>query len=317
MKLIVQIPCLNEEKTLPITVSDIPRQVEGIDEVEILVIDDGSTDRTVEAAQEAGVDHIVRFPKRKGLAKAFMAGIDACLRLGADIIVNTDADNQYEGSDIPKLIQPILEGKAEMVIGDRQVDTISHFSPMKKRLQKIGSWVVRQVSHTQVSDTTSGFRAYSREAALNINVLSWFSYTLETIIQAGSKDIAIENVTVGVNEQLRESRLSSSTGAYLRGSIPTIVRIYTMYQPLKVFFYIGAMMFFSGFFIGLRFLYFYFTAGGTGHIQSLILSSMLLIVGFQIVMIGLVADVISANRKLIEDVLLRAKKLELFLRKKS
>ena len=317
MKLIVQIPCLNEEKTLPITVADIPRRVEGVDEVEILIIDDGSTDRTVEVARELGVEHIVRFPKHKGLAKAFMAGMDACLKLGADIIVNTDADNQYRGSDIPKLIGPILEGKAEMVIGDRQVDTIPHFSPVKKRLQKIGSWVVRQVSYTEVSDTTSGFRAYSREAALNINIVSWFSYTLETIIQAGSKDIAIENVSVGVNEKLRESRLFSSTGAYLRRSIPTIVRIYTMYQPLKVFFYIGAMMFFSGFLVGLRFLYFYFTTGGTGHIQSLILSSILLLVGFQIVMIGLVADVIAANRKLIENTLLRIRKIELLLGGKS
>ena len=310
-KLIVQIPCLNEEETLPATVRDIPRQIEGVDQVEILVIDDGSTDRTREVAREIGVEHIVGFPRHKGLTKAFTAGIDACLKLGADIIVNTDGDNQYKGSDIPKLIRPILEGNAEMVVGDRQVDTIAEFSPLKKRLQKLGSWVVRKAANAYVSDTTSGFRAYSREAALNMNVLSWFSYTLETIIQAGSKDIAIANVSVGTNRKLRESRLFGGMGFYLRRSFATIVRIYAMYQPLRVFFYTGTLMLSLGFLIGLRFLYFYLTTGGTGHIQSLILASILLIVGFQIVMIGLLADVIAANRKLIEDVLTRVRRMEI------
>ncbi len=311
MKLIIQIPCLNEEKTLPITVGDIPRSIPGIDEVEILIIDDGSTDRTVEVAKECGVNHIVKIPQTKGLANGFKAGIDACLRLGADIIVNTDGDNQYKGQDIPKLIQPILEQKAEMIIGNRQIDTIDHFSDTKKFLQKFGSWVVRLASATDVPDTTSGFRAYSREAALKINVLSEFTYTLETIIQAGQKNITVSHVPIGTNEKLRESRLFKSIRDYISRSIVTIVRIYTMYRPLKVFMRLGAIIFGLGFLLGLRYLYFMFTGSGGGHIQSLILTTILIVMGFQIWVFGLLADLISANRKLNEETLYRVRKLEL------
>lgn len=311
MKLIVQIPCLNEEKTLPITVRDIPRKIEGIDKVEILIIDDGSTDRTVEVAKEIGVDHIVRFRNRKGLARAFMSGIDASLKLGADIIVNTDGDNQYKGEDIPKLIKPILDGKADFVMGERNIDSNPDFSPIKKRLQRLGSWVVRQFSETDIPDTTSGFRAYSREAALNINVVSPYTYTLETIIQAGKKHMAITSVPIGTNRKLRESRLFSSIFQYIERSITTIIRMYTMYQPLRVFFYVGTTIFSIGFLIGLRFLYFYLTGSGAGHVQSLILSAVLLILGFQLFMMGLIGDIISSNRRLIEDILYRVKKAEL------
>ena len=312
MKLIVQIPCFNEEETLPITVKDIPRNIKGIDKVEVLVIDDGSTDRTSEVAKELGVEHIVRFNRNKGLAKAFSAGLDACLKLGADIIVNTDADNQYKGEDIPKLIKPILEGKADIVVGDRQIDTIKDFSFMKKKLQKIGSLVVRHVSGTDIPDATSGFRAFSREAALNINVLSPFTYTLETIIEAGNKGMVIIGVPIRTNPKCRESRLYKNIGQYIVRSIITIIRIYTMYQPLKTFFYVGGLVFFAGFLLGLRFLYFYLIGNGAGHIQSLILAAVLLIAGFMIIMIGLVADIVSFNRKMVEDVLYRIKKMEVF-----
>ncbi len=310
MKLIVQIPCFNEEKTLPMTVKDIPRDIKGIDKVEVLVIDDGSTDRTSNVAKELGVEHIVRFNRNKGLAKAFSAGLDACLKLGADIIVNTDADNQYKGEDIPKLIKPILEGEADIVIGDRQIDTIKDFSFLKKKLQKIGSLVVRQVSGTDVPDATSGFRAFSKEAALNINVLSPFTYTLETIIEAGKKDMIIISVPIRTNPKRRESRLYKNIGQYIVRSIITMIRIYTMYQPLKTFFYVGGVILLAGFLLGVRFLYYYFIGNGTGHIQSLILAAVLLIAGFMIIMIGLVADIVSSNRKLIEDTLYRVKKME-------
>jgi len=312
MKLIVQIPCFNEEETLPITVKDIPRNIKGIDKVEVLVIDDGSTDRTSEVAKELGVEHIVRFNRNKGLAKAFSAGLDACLKLGADIIVNTDADNQYKGEDIPKLIKPILEGKADIVVGDRQIDTIKDFSFMKKKLQKIGSLVVRHVSGTDIPDATSGFRAFSREAALNVNVLSPFTYTLETIIEAGNKGMVIIGVPIRTNPKCRESRLYKNIGQYIVRSIITMIRIYTMYQPLKTFFYVGGLVFFAGFLLGLRFLYFYLIGNGAGHIQSLILAAVLLIAGFMIIMIGLVADIVSFNRKMVEDVLYRIKKMEVF-----
>jgi len=315
MKLVVQIPCLNEEKTLPLTIRDIPRNIEGIDKVEILVVDDGSTDHTSEVAKELGADHIVRFSNTQGLAKAFMAGLDASLKLGADIIVNTDGDNQYKGEDITKLIKPILEGRANMVVGDRETDTIEHFSTTKKILQKMGSWVVRQVSNTEIPDAASGFRAYSKEAALKINVISEFTYTLETIIQAGKKNIAIDYVQITTNEQLRKSRLYSNMLGYVKRSISTILRIYAMYEPLRTFFYIGGLVFVAGLIIASRFLYFYITASGAGHIQSLILAAVLLIVGFQIVIIGLVADLISGNRRLLEDNLYRIRKLELFLGK--
>lgn len=312
-KLIVQIPCFNEEKTLPITLQHIPRKIKGVDVVEILVIDDGSTDNTVAVAKAHGVDHIVRFTHNKGLAEGFLAGLDASLRLGADIIVNTDGDNQYNGADIEKLIEPIVNGKTDIVVGDRQVDNIPHFSPLKKKLQHLGSWVVRQVSGTDIPDATSGFRAFSREAALKINVVSKFSYTLETIIQAGKKNIAIGHVPVGTNQKLRESRLFKNTFSYIKRSLSTIIRIYTMYEPIKTFFLIGGTIFCGGLALSLRFVYYYlFTPyGGQGHIQSLILAAVLFIVGFQVMVIGLLSDLIADNRRLLEDTLYRVKKLEL------
>lgn len=317
MKLIVQLPCYNEEKTLALTVKDIPRQIDGVDEVEILIIDDGSTDRTVEIAKESGVDHIIKFNKNKGLAIAFTAGLDACIKLGADIIVNTDGDNQYKSEYIPKLIKPILEGKADIVVGDRQVTNIEHFSFTKKILQKIGSWVVRQFSGTNIKDTTSGFRAYSKDAALRLNIVSPYTYTLETIIQAGKKHMTIIDVPVKTNKQLRKSRLLKSIPAYIQKQIITIIRMYTMFQPLRVFFYTGVTLFSLGSFGVLRFLYFFFTAGGAGHIQSLVLSGVLIILAFILFMMGLVADTISFNRRLIEDTLYRTRKMELSIRKNT
>lgn len=310
MKLIIQIPCYNEEKTLPLTIRDLPKQINGIDEIEYLIINDGSGDRTVEVARELGVHHIVSFPNNRGLAKAFMAGIDACLKLGADIIVNTDGDNQYNGQDIEKLVRPILEGKAEVVVGDRQTDTIEHFSPLKKKLQKLGSWVVRLASRTDVIDTTSGFRAYSRDAAMRLNVISDYSYTLETIIEAGRKKTAIANVPVRTNEKLRESRLFKSMWGYIKKSASTIIRTYSMYRPLKVFLSLGIIFFSIGFLIGIRYLYFFFNGQGQGHIQSLILSSILITTGFQLGVFGLLADAISAIRKINDELLYRVKKLE-------
>ncbi len=312
-KLIIQIPCLNEAATLPATLADLPRVVPGIDLVEVLVVDDGSTDGTAEVARAHRVNHIVRFRRRKGLAAAFMAGIDACLKQGADYIVNTDGDNQYSGRDIALLVTPLLAGTADIVIGDRNIQDIAHMSPAKKRLQRIGSWVVRQVSNTKVPDTTSGFRAYTREAALRLSIVSEFSYTLESIILAGKKRIAITHVPIRTNPRLRESRLFGSVWTYLKASAATIVRIYAMYEPLKVFSGIGLVFFAVGFAISVRFLYYYVTGAGLGHLQSLILSAVLLIVGFQIALIGLVADVISGNRKLIEDLLYRVRGIELTL----
>ena len=317
MKLIIQIPCYNEEKTLPLTLRDIPRKFRGVDEVEILIVDDGSTDRTVEVAREEGVDHIVRLTNNKGLAEGFMTGIDASLRLGADIIVNTDGDNQYCGEDIQKLIDPIIDGKADMVIGDRNVKEIAHFSFLKKILQLAGSWVVRHLSGTDIPDVTSGFRAFSREAAMRLNVISRFTYTLETIIQAVKKNIAITHVPIRTNKRTRPSRLFSSIPSYIRRSISTITRIWMLYEPMKIFMYIGGLIFIAGLVVSVRFLYFYFTGSGSGHIQSLILSAVMMIVGFQIIMIGFLADIISANRRLIEDVLLRLKRMELFKREKA
>ncbi len=312
-KLIIQIPCYNEEKTLPVTLHAIPRSIKGVDKVEILIIDDGSTDRTVEVARENGADHIVKLTNNKGLAEGFLTGLDACLRLDADIIVNTDGDNQYNGADIEKLIEPIVKGKADIVVGNRQVDNIEHFSLLKKKLQHLGSWVVRQVSGTDIPDTTSGFRAFSRDAALKLNVVSKFSYTLETIIQAGKKNIAITHVPVGTNSKMRESRLFKSTYSYIKRSLATIIRIYTMYEPIKTFFLIGGLIFSGGLILSLRYLYFYFFTpfGGQGHIQSVILAAVLFIVGFQVMVIGLLSDVIAANRRLLEDTLYRVKKLEL------
>jgi glycosyltransferase involved in cell wall biosynthesis len=284
----------------------------GIDVIETLVIDDGSRDGTSEIARALGVTHVIRFRRRKGLAAAFMAGIDASLKAGADFIVNTDADNQYAGQDIPKLLAPLLSGDADVVIGDRNIRELRHMSLPKRLLQRLGSWVVRQVSGTEVPDTTSGFRAYTREAALRMTIVSEFSYTLESIIQAGKKRMAVAHVPIGTNARTRPSRLFDSIWAYIKSSGATIVRIYAMYEPLKVFTYIGGLVFLVGFAISLRFLYYYlFTYEAEGKIQSLILSAVLMIVGFQVVLIGLVADVISGTRKLLEDLLYRVRLMEL------
>jgi glycosyltransferase involved in cell wall biosynthesis len=312
-KLIIQIPCLNEASTLPVTIADLPRQVPGIDAVEFLIIDDGSVDGTAQVARAHGVHHVVRFRRRKGLAAAFMAGIDACLKLGADYIVNTDGDNQYCGADVATLVAPLLSGEADIVIGDRNIQDVEHMSPTKKALQRLGSWVVRQVSNTKVPDTTSGFRAYTRDAALRLTIVSEFSYTLESIIQAGKKRMAIAHVPIATNGRLRESRLFASAWGYVKVSAATIVRIYAMYEPLKVLSSIGGVVFLAGLAISVRFLYFYVTGTGLGHLQSLILSAVLMIVGFEVVLIGLVADVISGNRKLIEDLLYRVRGMELTL----
>jgi glycosyltransferase involved in cell wall biosynthesis len=313
MKLIIQIPCLNEAETLPATLADLPRHIDGIDTIEWLVIDDGSRDGTSEVARAHGVHHIVRFTRNKGLAAAFTAGIDAAVKAGADFIVNTDADNQYAGADIPRLVAPLLRGEADICIGDRNIREIATMSWPKKRLQHLGSWVVRQVSNTQVPDTTSGFRAYTRDAALRMTIVSEFSYTLESIIGAGKKRMAIAHVEVGTNARTRPSRLFSSMFGYIKQSAATIVRIYTMHEPLKVFSYIGGLVFLVGFAISLRFVFFWLAGDtyGDRHLQSLILSAVLMIVGFQIIIIGLVADAIAGTRKLLEDLLYRIRKIEL------
>ena len=314
VKLIIQIPCLNEAATLPATLADLPRSIPGIDLVEVLIVDDGSRDGTADVARQCGVEHVVRFRRNKGLAAAFMAGIDASLKAGADFIVNTDADNQYAAHEIPKLLEPLLSGAADIVIGDRNVGELRHMSWRKRQLQRLGSWVVRQVSNTSVPDTTSGFRAYTREAALRMTVISEFSYTLESIIQAGKKRMAIAHVPVATNPRTRESRLFDSVFSYIKRSAATIVRIYAMYEPLKVFTYLGLSVLGIGVAISIRFLYDYFTEAGFGperHLQSLIASAVLMIVGFQVIVIGLLADMISGNRKLLEDVLYRVRKLEL------
>ena len=310
-KLIIQIPCLNEAETLPGTLRDLPRSLPGIDRIEVLVVDDGSRDGTSEVARANGVQHVVRFRRRKGLAAAFVAGIDAALKLGADFIVNTDADNQYVGADIAKLIDPLVRGEADIVIGDRNIQALSEMSAQKKRLQRLGSWVVRQVSGTQVPDTTSGFRAYTREAALRMTIVSEFSYTLESIIQAGKRRMAIAHVPIRTNPRVRPSRLFDNIFSYIKASTATIVRIYAMYEPLKVFSYIGATIFLAGAALVVRFLYYYFTGTGMGHVQSLILSAVLMIVGFQVLLIGLVSDVISGNRKLLEDLVYRVRSIEI------
>ena len=312
-KLVIQIPCLNEAKTLPGTLADLPKSVPGVDTIEVLVVDDGSRDGTADVARACGVDHVVRLRRNKGLAAAFAAGIDASLKAGADFIVNTDADNQYAGHEIPKLLAPLLAGDADICIGDRNIAEVQHMSWRKRQLQRLGSWVVRQVSSTTVPDTTSGFRAYTREAALRMTIVSEFSYTLESIIQAGKKRMAIAHVPVETNPRTRESRLFDSVFSYVKRSSATIARIYAMYEPLKVFTYIGLVLFAPGLLLSMRFLYAYFTdfTGGGRYVQSLIISAVLMIVGFQVLLIGLLADVISANRKLLEDLVYRIRKLEL------
>lgn len=309
MKLIIQIPCFNEAQTLSVTLSALPRTVPGFDSVEWLIIDDGSQDDTAEVAKAHGVDHVVRHTGNKGLARAFMTGLDACLSLGADVIVNTDADNQYNADDIPVLTQPILQHRAELVIGARPIATIEHFSPVKKLLQKLGSWVVRVASKTDISDAPSGFRAMSRAAAQRLMVFSDDTYTLETIIQAGQKNMATTSVPIRVNEDLRPSRLVKSIPSYIKRSIITIVRIFIIYRPFSFFGTIGAVLFGAGFLIGLRFLWKYLGGEGEGHVQSLILASVLLGMGFQTLLIAFVADLLSANRKLLEDIRFKTARL--------
>ena len=311
MKVIVQIPCYNEEETLPLVVKSIPRNIDGIDNLEILVIDDGSTDRTVEVAKELGVDHIISNVGNKGLATSFATGINECLKRGADIIVNTDGDNQYPQEKIPDLIRPILDGESDIVVSDRQTHKIKHFSWVKKRLQSAGSRVVRMASGTTIPDAPSGFRAYSREAVLNLNIITYFSYVTETIIQAGKRKIAITHVPIETNPKTRESRLFKNTWQHVFESSKSIIRVYSMYESLRIFLSIGSVLFLAGS-LGLgRWLWFFFTQDNAGHVQSLVISAGLIIVGFQIGLIGLLSDLVSVNRKLIEDTLYRVKKMEL------
>lgn len=301
MKLIIQIPCYNEEKVLPTTLADLPRKLDGIDKVEWLIVDDGSTDSTVKVARESGVDHVVRHIRNLGLAKSFMTGLEICLELGADIIVNTDADNQYHAADIPALVAPLLAGQADMVVGARPVGFIGHFSPTKKVLEKFGSWVVRIISNTDIPDAPSGFRAFSRTAAQQLVVFNDYTYTLETIIQAGQKKMAIAWVPIRVNEDLRPSRLVKSIPSYIKRSIITIVRIFVIYKPFFFFGSIGSVLMGIGIIIGLRFLWFFLGGQGQGHVQSLILAGVLLGMGFQTFLIAFIADLLAANRKLLED----------------
>lgn len=309
MKLIIQIPCFNEEETLTIALDALPKQIEGIDEIEYLIINDGSTDNTAAVARNWGVNYIVGFTRNRGLAKGFMAGIDACLSHGADIIVNTDADNQYCADDIEKLVRPILEHKADIVIGERPIDDTEHFSPLKKKLQHLGSWTVRVASDTDIPDAPSGFRAYSREAAMRLNVVNEYTYTLETIIQAGQNNMAITSVPIRTNPELRKSRLFHSMFGYIKRSSTTIIRAFMMYRPMRFFCSFGAVFLLLGIALGVRFLI-YLGMGEAGHVQSLILAAILIIMGFQSILIGLQADVIAANRKLLEDIQYHVKKLD-------
>jgi glycosyltransferase involved in cell wall biosynthesis len=311
-KLIIQIPCYNEERTLGITLSALPRHIPGIDKVEWLIINDGSRDRTVEVAKEFGVDHIVNFSTNQGLAKGFMAGLDACLRAGADIIVNTDADNQYCADDIPKLIQPILLGQAEMVVGARPIWETRHFSVVKKMLQNFGSWMVRLASNTDIPDAPSGFRAFSRNAAMQLNVFNSYTYTLETIIQAGQKGIAVASVPIRTNPNLRRSRLVKSIPSYVFRSATTILRIFMLYRPLRFFALLGSIPLSIGTLLGLRWLILFFFVDPTrSRAPSLILAAILILIGFQLWMFGLVADLMAANRRLMEETRLRLRRIEL------
>ncbi|HEX7181704.1 MAG TPA: glycosyltransferase family 2 protein [Thermoanaerobaculia bacterium] len=312
-KLIIQIPCLDEEKTLPATLAALPREVPGVDKVEWLVIDDGSTDRTSEVARAHGVDHVIRFASNQGLARAFMAGLEACLKAGADIIVNTDADNQYDARDIPKLIEPILAGRAEIVVGARPIDDIAHFSPLKKLLQKLGSWVVRQASRTSIPDSPSGFRAISRDAALQLNVFSQYTYTLEMVIQAGQKNIPITWVPVRTNAVTRPSRLIRGIPDYIRRSVLIIFRVFLLYRPLRSFFWMGMAFVVPGSLLLVRWLAFFLAGAvhpGRTRAPSLILAAILILIGFQLWIFGFMADLMSANRRLLEDVQLRLRRME-------
>jgi glycosyltransferase involved in cell wall biosynthesis len=310
MKLIIQIPCYNEAETLEVTLNDLPKHIKDIDEIEYLIINDGSTDRTVEVALNWGVHYIVNFTRNKGLAKGFIAGLDACLHYDADIIVNTDADNQYCGDDIEKLVRPILDGKADIVIGERPINEIKHFSPIKKILQRFGSWVVRQASQTNIPDAPSGFRAFSREAALRTNVINEYTYTLETIVQAGRNKMSIMSVPVKTNPELRKSRLFRSIPSYVRKSIITIIRSFMMYRPMKFFSYIGIVPILLGVGLGVRFLVYLFMGSSAGHVQSLILGCTLIILGFLTMVVGFQADLIAANRKILEDIQYNVRKID-------
>jgi glycosyltransferase involved in cell wall biosynthesis len=313
MKLIIQIPCFNEATQLPRTLSELPREVEGFDTVQLLVIDDGSTDATVAAARAHGVEHLVRLTNNKGLAAAFQAGIDTALKLGADVIVNTDADNQYRGEDVGKLVRPILEGRADMVVGDREVSSIEHFSRVKKALQRLGSWVVRQASSTQVPDTTSGFRAYNREAAIQIVVVSKFTYTLETIIQAGKLLVAIDHVPVRTNPKTRESRLFPSMGAYVRRNAISIFRVYAQYEPLRVFWSLAAVIGLGALGVWIRFAVAYAEGNGKGHVQSLILGAVLFIAAVVLWALGVIGDLLAAQRVMTQRTYERVRRIELQL----
>lgn len=310
MKLIIQIPCYNEAETLEIALDHLPKQIDGIDEIEYLIINDGSKDNTVEVAKKWGVHHIVNFKTNKGLAKGFMAGVDEALRQGADIIVNTDADDQYVGADIGKLVRPILENAADIVIGERPIDETEHFSPLKKKLQHFGSWVVRKASDTDIPDAPSGFRAYSREAALRLNVVNEYTYTLEQIVQAGRNKISITSVPIRTNGELRPSRLFSSMFGYVKKSMFTIVRAYVMYKPLRFFVGVGMFPLIAGFLLGVRYLFLLFAGNGGGNIQSLILCSLLIMIGVLIMVLGMLADTIAANRKIMEDMQYHIRKME-------
>ena len=310
MKLIIQIPCLNEAETLEVALNDLPRHIDGIDTIEYLIIDDGSRDDTMEVARRWGVHYVVHFGQNRGLAMGFMAGLDACLRNGADIIVNTDADNQYNGADIETLVRPILEGRSDIVIGSRPIDQTTHFSPLKKKLQHLGSWVVRRASKSGIPDAPSGFRAFSREAALRLNVTNEYTYTLETIVQAGREKIPMEAVDIRTNGELRPSRLFHSMGSYIKKSILTILRTYVMYKPLTFFTVLGSIPFIAGLILGIRYLVFFFQGDSAGHIQSLILASILLMIGFMTWVVGILSDTISAERKILEDVQYHARRAD-------
>ena len=310
MKLIIQIPCYNEAETLEIALNDLPKAIDGIDQIEYLIINDGSKDNTVEVAKKWGVNYVVNFKRNKGLAHGFMAGIDACLRNGADIIVNTDADNQYVADDIEKLVRPIVEGKTDIVIGERPIDQTEHFSPIKKKLQHFGSWVVRKASNSDIPDAPSGFRAFSREAAMRLNVTNEYTYTLETIVQAGRNKIAQTSVPIRTNGELRPSRLFNSMMGYVKKSMVTILRAYLMYSPLKTFSIISLIPFILGFGIDIRYIVYIIMGDGAGHMQSLILGSTLIMMGFMTLVMGLLADIIAKNRKLLEDVQYHVRRMD-------